>query len=238
VNHFYIYKHIRLDTETTFYVGKGKNNRAYDRSTRNQHWKNIVAKHGYRVEFVQKELSESEAYKMEIEIIALLKSIGQCEANKSVGGEKGALGVIQGPDHKRKIADAQLGEKNHMYGRVGEAHPNYGRSVHSEKQRQKWSKGRKGSKLSEETKALLSKIQSGEGNSFYGKSHSQESLEKMAAAKRGKPNKSRQRQVIHTQYGIVFDSAMEAAQCYGYNYKSLMDKLSGRRKNNTSLAYI
>lgn len=166
MHHFYIYKHIRLDTNTIFYIGKGKNSRAYDRSTRNQHWKNIVSKHGYRVEFEVKGLLESEAYIKEVELIALYKAQGQCEANKSAGGEYSATGVIQTEEHKQKIAKAQVGSKNHMYGKTKENHPNYKKKLHSEAQRKKWSKDRRGILASEETKKKLSDLRIGSSNSF------------------------------------------------------------------------
>lgn len=53
----YLYRHIRLDTETPFYIGIGKPEsltyqRAYSKSNRSLHWHNVVNKVGYRVEIM------------------------------------------------------------------------------------------------------------------------------------------------------------------------------------------
>ena len=41
-NVYYVYVHRRNDTNEVFYVGKGKNRRAYSKTGRNQHWCNIA----------------------------------------------------------------------------------------------------------------------------------------------------------------------------------------------------
>lgn len=83
---FYVYAHVRLDTLTVFYVGKGRRNRAF-RTERNKHWRNIVAKAGYRVEMLATGLSEFTAFEVEKSWIAKFKAMSQCEANYSNGGE-------------------------------------------------------------------------------------------------------------------------------------------------------
>jgi hypothetical protein len=53
-----VYKHIRLDTNTVFYVGIGTSlYRKYDKHGRNAYWKNIVKLAGYRVELNIKHLT-------------------------------------------------------------------------------------------------------------------------------------------------------------------------------------
>lgn len=56
----------------------------------------------------------------------------------------------------------------------------------TEGQRRKISLSLTGRKASEKTKALLSKLRQGSSNSFFGKTHSPETLEKMRQAKLGK----------------------------------------------------
>jgi hypothetical protein len=45
-NMFYVYAHIRPDTNKVFYIGKGKNERYLSNRCRNRHWKFIVTKNG------------------------------------------------------------------------------------------------------------------------------------------------------------------------------------------------
>lgn len=76
MNIHYIYQHIRLDTNEVFYIGKGvqkkcnyKYYRAFDKKRRNNIWNNIVNKTEYRVEIFFTNLSETECFKLEIELI-------------------------------------------------------------------------------------------------------------------------------------------------------------------------
>lgn len=103
---FYVYEHIRNDTNAIFYVGKGKANRAYAKRDRNEYWKNIVNKTEYTVRFVAKDLDEELAYLVEEERIDQLKRLGIKLTNLTLGGE-GASG----------------GENHHMWGKP---HPQRG----------------------------------------------------------------------------------------------------------------
>ena len=48
-----VYQHIRLDTNTIFYIGIGKNlKRPYSKNYRNNYWHNVVNKAGYKVEIL------------------------------------------------------------------------------------------------------------------------------------------------------------------------------------------
>ena len=65
---FYVYKHIRKDNNTCFYVGKGKLNRCYDLS-RNPHHDSICEACGCYVVKIKENLTEEEAFALEREII-------------------------------------------------------------------------------------------------------------------------------------------------------------------------
>ena len=103
---FYVYEHIRNDTNAIFYVGKGKGNRAYTKRDRNEHWHNIVNKVGFTARFVAQGLDEELAYLCEEERIDQLEKLGIKLANICPGGK----GVGSG-------------EKHPMYGK---SHPHKG----------------------------------------------------------------------------------------------------------------
>lgn len=106
---FYVYRHIRKDTNTPFYVGKGTRNRAFEKckSKRGEYWHNIVKKAGYEVEIIMDDLSEEEAFEKEIEFIDMYRGLGYCEANFTDGGE-GLSNPTQ--EVRNKIAKS-LGQK-------------------------------------------------------------------------------------------------------------------------------
>ncbi len=73
---YYIYFHIRLDTNQLFYIGKGtkcsKGNiykRAYTKNGRNRYWLNITNKTSYRVDIVEEFENEDRCLEREIELI-------------------------------------------------------------------------------------------------------------------------------------------------------------------------
>lgn len=84
---FYVYRHIRLDTNTPFYIGKGSDNRAYRLDTRNTYHKRVSTKHGCKVEILKYFNNEQDAFKFEKSLIKLYKSLGYCETNMTMGGE-------------------------------------------------------------------------------------------------------------------------------------------------------
>ena len=73
---YYLYQHVRLDTNTVFYIGKGtkkpKGNayhRAYTKNSRNNYWLNIVNITPYKVEILEEFETEKECLLKETELI-------------------------------------------------------------------------------------------------------------------------------------------------------------------------
>jgi len=73
---YYLYQHIRLDTNQIFYIGKGtkskKGNvyrRAFTKNSRNIYWKNIVNIVPYKVEILEEFIHEEDCLKKETELI-------------------------------------------------------------------------------------------------------------------------------------------------------------------------
>jgi hypothetical protein len=99
---YYVYLHYKPDG-SPFYVGKGKNKRAYKVHGRNTYWKAIVNKYGYYVEILDYFNTEQEAHNREISLIFTLKSSGFKLCNMTNGGE-GTSGRIYTEETKQKIS--------------------------------------------------------------------------------------------------------------------------------------
>jgi len=120
----YLYRHIRLDTNEIFYIGIGSDvnyNRAYDKTQRTKHWKNIVSKGGYKVDILFDNISWETACRREIKLIKLCgrQDLGTgCLCNMTDGGE-GNYGRITSQTTKDKIA---ISVKNNSHWKNGRGH--------------------------------------------------------------------------------------------------------------------
>ena len=163
-NRFYTYAYLRED-RTPYYIGKGKRNRAY-----NKHQKGIsVPKDKSRIIFLKQNLTEAEAFKHEIYMIAVFGRIDLGTGilhNKSDGGE-GPSGMVHSEETKDKIRQKAIGRKA------------------SEETKKKLSKIHKGRKHTEEMKKIQSERM--KGNTYgLGRKHSLDSLKKMSESQKGK----------------------------------------------------
>ena len=138
LNRFYTYAYLREDG-TPYYIGKGKEDRVYK-----IHQKGIsVPKDKSRIIFLKQNLTEEEAFKHEIYMIAVFgrKDLGTgILRNRSDGGE-GPSGVIRSEEYKKKKSESMRGENNYNFGKsfskehkrklseskVGEKNPSYGK---------------------------------------------------------------------------------------------------------------
>lgn len=202
---YYIYEHWRPDRDEPFYVGKGRGGRANLMARRNPHH-TAIQKKLYRlgmaveVRIIASNLTEEEAYQIEIERIAMWQAAGIDLANKTIGGE-GVPGLVFSKEHREKIGDTWRGKKRPpmseeqkkklSIAKTGK--PNFALrgKKHSEETKRKISLARigkpgwaKGVRKSEETKrkisASLSKSILGEKNPFWGKKHTEETKQKLS----------------------------------------------------------
>jgi hypothetical protein len=108
MNNYYVYIHYRNDNLEPFYVGKGKDKRAYVKCGRSIHWNRVVDKYGYHVVIQYNNLSEDDAFYMEM---LLIESFGfKNLVNATYGGE-GSSGAIFSDETKRKIGEKSKGRK-------------------------------------------------------------------------------------------------------------------------------
>ena len=129
----YVYRHIRLDKNVPFYIGKASRlDRAYSKQGRNKKWEEIVKSTNYEVEVILSDLTSKEASKKEREFIMLYKpecmggtlcnnspyldektktKISELKKGKSTWN-KGLKGVITRSDEtKKKISESSMGKK-------------------------------------------------------------------------------------------------------------------------------
>ena len=135
---YYVYEHIRLDNMSTFYVGKGKNNRAYDLK-RNDHHDKVADKYGCVVSIIKDGLTEKEALDLGKEIIDdyvfnlgysiniegfKRRNDNEYLTNSTWGGD-GISGIKFSKERREKISLANKkagkfkGKNNPMYGKKG-----------------------------------------------------------------------------------------------------------------------
>jgi group I intron endonuclease len=153
---YFLYRHIRLDTNKPFYIGIGTKpkkfsshfseyKRAYAKKSRNSHWKNIVGKVGYKVEIIMESDNKDLVIENEKYFIALYgrKDLGTgILVNMTAGGEgtfeiaeetrnkisKGRKGRKHTEETRKKMSESRKGENHPMYGRTGERSSCYGRT--------------------------------------------------------------------------------------------------------------
>ena len=194
---FYTYAYSRED-RTPYYVGKGEGRRVYK--------KNIgeikPPKDQSRIIFLKQNLTEEEAFKHEIYMIAVFgrKDLGTGILRNKTDGGDGCSGLIHSGDTRKKLSESNMGENNPNYGKKwwNDGCGNHVRSVEcpgegwvmgrDEETRKKISESNKCKLHTKETKKKMSEKRKGENNSNYGKSHSKETRKKMSELKMGENN--------------------------------------------------
>ena len=179
---FYVYAHYKADDPTgnPFYIGKGKGSRELSHN-RNPFWQNIVKKHGFISKRLHENLTEQEAWDIEINLInqfGKLTEGGGCLCNLADGGE-GASGVKHSNTTKEKWSWAKKGKTwEEIYG------PEKAAEIRAKRKLKKRVQ-------TEETRKKISESKKGEKNPMYGKSPSPEHSAKLSAARIGKPSNNK-----------------------------------------------
>lgn len=112
---WYVYLHIDPIKNKVFYVGKGKNRRAYSLSNRNKYHKRIVSKIKEKgltpiIQIVKMFETENDAFDYEKFLIKKYRDEGIKLTNFTDGGE-GLSGHEFSEEHKRKMSKAATGRK-------------------------------------------------------------------------------------------------------------------------------
>lgn len=175
-DNFYVYIHYRLDNMQPFYIGKGTGDRAHRKNNRSKWWLNIVNKFGYEVKIVSDNLSEEDAFELEI---FLIDELGRKDLNKGplinlTNGGDGVSGYKFTEEQRKALSDSHKGIKSHLYCKKGANHYLYGKKQsqehidkrvasltgkrRSDSAKQQQSIRMSGTKLSQNTKDKIAKI--------------------------------------------------------------------------------
>lgn len=253
-NNFYVYRHIRPDTDEVFYIGKGNNldNRVplYGRAKkpmcnkrRSEFWEKVVNKNNGKFEWeIMYECdTEYECNKKEIEFIRLYgrKDLGIGTLVNLTDGGDGQLGV--------KTSQSVLNKRSERM--KGERHPYFGKLPPNSKKVINVTTGEIFNAISEASeklnfkKGLLEAYLSGrlanKTEYVYLKIYEQVGAEKCASLiNQGTRLKGKPKQVIDISNNKKFDSVKEAATCLSISYNYLREMLQGRAKNKTNIRYI
>lgn len=189
---YYVYGYVRLDTNTYFYIGKGKDNRYLRLDNRKQHFMNILNKVDCAVEILYDNLTEDEAFQLEVDTIydlvfnegysidikGIKKNSNGCHlVNCTWGGEgTSGLSIKQSQETIDKRVAKNTGKKRNT---IQRQHLSEGRKTYlknNECERERLKTLRIGYVTSKETKKKLSEQK-------RGKKQSQEQIQ---AVKEGK----------------------------------------------------
>ena len=176
---YYTYAFLRKDG-TPYYIGKGLKKRVYvyrSKGVRRPADKN-------RILILKSNLTEEEAFRHEVYMIALFgrRDLGTGILHNRTDGGEGCSGRECKTETRKKISEAQLGEKHHSYGKkwwnnpfTGEEKLNHGspglewEEGRCKKFRETVSEKKKGKKQSEEHRIKNSECRRGPKHQFYGK---------------------------------------------------------------------
>lgn len=104
---FYTYAYLRKTDLTPYYIGKGRKRRAWSKN----HGKIAVPKDKSQILILTSNLSEEEAWRHEIYMIAVFgrKDLGTGILHNRTNGGEGAGGAVRSEENKKKVGDRSRG---------------------------------------------------------------------------------------------------------------------------------
>lgn len=181
---FYVYEHIRPDTDMVFYVGKGSGYRLNSKKNRNQYWHNIVNKVGsFKTKVIFEHEDENLVFLVEQERIDQLRRLNIKLCNVTNGGE-GISGFTHSEESKKKMSSSRKLLSPHKHTeetkeKIRQANTGV---VFTEERKHKISIKAIGRKVSEQTKLKLKEIAKSKQYK-----HSAKTIAKMCEIQRSKP---------------------------------------------------
>jgi group I intron endonuclease len=219
-NQYYVYVHIRPDTKSIFYVGKGKGKRAWHYHNRNKHWQRIVNKNGgeFEVNLLAEGLTDEQAIGKERFYIALYGRQNLC--NLTDGGESNE-GWVPSIETRNRISASNKGR------------------IMSPETRKKLSRAITGKVIGPcppSVREKISRANSGSNNGMFGRRIT-ESAKRLQREKLSGEQNYLAKPIINLQTGIFYPTLQEAAETIGMKRGTLWTMIAGVRKNKTSFQY-
>lgn len=185
---YYVYEWYNFETKEVFYVGKGRKHRfkCVSAKKRSKEFINYYNSHKCDVRKIKTNLTEKEAYELEIKIIQYyLENTSYPLTNKTKGGD-GGKGELITNEFRTKMSKIVRGENN----------PNYGH-YWTEEQREK-------------LREKMIDRYNGENNPNYGNRWNTQQRERMSIQRKNNPkysngNHGRAKRVIVLETGEKFD---------------------------------
>jgi hypothetical protein len=241
----YVYSHKNPQNNQVFYIGLGKDNRAWSKK-RNKFWRDYVKKYGDPiVDIIKDNLSLEEACCLEKELIKKYGRRGYDDkgvlVNRSLGGDISAYGSKKSEEAKKLIGNKQKGISKHSdesKQKIRESH--LGREC-NEIQKQKMRKPRK-----EGTGKKISDANKGRKSGFKGHKHTEETKQKIVNNRDNKSISLKNQtpkptsgpiRIAIVQYDLnmnklsEFESIQEASKKLNIKYSQIYRNLKGIQKD-------
>lgn len=212
---WYVYRHVRLDNLTPFYVGLGKEDshgrmrRAHLKNStcRSSEWFDVISEADYRVDVIMAGLTSEEARLKEKEFIGLYGRIdlGTGTLINKTGGGDGVWLSGHSKSTRKRLSESKIGKLNPMFGK----------------------------KLSDEHKRKISETSTGSKRSDKTKINQSLSLRAAGLTKECEVMDYKTGQFIGRYYGIS-----EACRQLGIHYMNSKAVMVANGKRNQTKGYV